>query len=60
MSEHQSAITRTELLEALIKLGAPDRSDTERDHVQADTLLLRYIEDHDVWAAYSRIKRRYS
>jgi hypothetical protein len=51
-------MTREELL--LVLAGLADDEDPEHAHVQADMLLLSYIDDADITQAFMAIKRWYA
>ena len=51
-------MTRDELLAALWELAG--EGDYERGHARADSLLLEFINDHDVTEAYDKIGKWYA
>lgn len=55
-------MTKEELLEKLLALveDEPRRYDPERDHEEADELLLAFIDDPNVTEAFERIDKWYA
>lgn len=51
-------ISRKELIEKLNKLNAFD--DIETNHIQADSLLLEYINDFEIAEAFEKLHKWYS
>ena len=49
---------RDQLLATLIMLGAQD--EPEQSHIEADRLLIEYIDDQEIADAYSLIEKWYS
>jgi len=54
----EELMTKEELLEAL-KALIPD-SPTEEAHMEADALLLKYINDLEITAAYDALEKWYA
>lgn len=52
-------LTRDELLAALREWGGP-HGDPETAHSEADELLLRYIDDDEIRAAFEAVPRWYA
>jgi hypothetical protein len=52
-------MTKEELIKKLLKI-AFEGSDEEHDHVEADDLLIEYINDSDIKEAYEAIIKWYA
>lgn len=52
-------MTKKELLHELRQLKK-DQSDPERNHVEADDLLLAYINDEEITDAFDRLEKFYA
>lgn len=52
-------MTRDELLDALRKLQG-DGGDEEINHVEADALLLKFINDPEIAEAFNKIEKWYA
>lgn len=53
-------MTKEELIDKLKACQADGEWDAQMAHREADKLLLEYIADHDVWDAFTSIKRWYA
>ena len=53
-------MTKEELLIKLRGLADGSRFDVEHDHVEADDLLIQYINDPDITEAFDAIKKWYA
>lgn len=53
-------MTKEELLQKLLDIAKEGRCDEENDHVDADKLLLQFINDESVTAAFDSIKKWYA
>ena len=54
-------MTKEELIQKLTAIATDFRSsDPERDHQEADDLLLSYINDDEVTQAFERIEKYYA
>lgn len=49
-----------ELIEELKKIKQKDTDDLEENHIDADNLLLRFINNKEVSRAYNSIKKWYA
>ena len=53
-------LTKDELIAKLVELAKCNNGDIEMNHSIADDLLLQYINDEDVRAAYNTIDKWYA
>lgn len=53
-------MTKEELLKELVTVYERNRHDPEADHGEADELLLAFIDDEKITAAFSKIHKWYA
>ena len=54
-------MTKEDLIKKLEYIAKPKlSSDTEVDHIDADNLILEYINDNDIAEAYNNIRKWYA
>ena len=51
---------KKEIVERLNKITEGKQSDVEKSHVEADGLLLAFINDEDIELAYSKVDKWYA